>query len=266
MFFILSKTIWFLIQPTSFLIFLGVVGIFLLWTKWAYIGKIVVTVCVLGLLILGLSPISNVMLLPLEERFSRPDLSQMPEHIDGIIVLGGASDTTVLKARKILALNEAGERFSETVLLAKRFPNAKIIFTGGTVAIWDKAIPEAASAGYFFREIGINPNRIILESKSRNTIENALFTKEIIKPKAGQKWLLVTSAFHMTRAVGCFRQVGISVIPWPVDYRTRGDEDYTSFFLVLSDGLRQADLASKEWVGLLAYWLTGKIPDIFPAP
>ena len=267
MFYILSKVIWFLIQPTSFMVILAVIGIILLRTSWQSTAKTLLTISTVSLLIMGFSPLGNIILLPLEERFPRIKLSELTEPPTGIIVLGGAASSGILKIRGTLSLNDSSERLTEAVFLARRFPNAKLVFTGGAGSLIHKTVfPEADSAEYYFRKMGIDPSRIILEDKSRNTRENALFTKKLIKPKKGEKWLLVTSAFHMSRSMGCFRQVNIPVIAWTVDYRTVGYSDRLAFFNSVSQGFSKIDLAMKEWIGLFAYWITGKIPELFPAP
>ena len=108
--------------------------------------------------------------------------------------------------------------------------------------------------------------RITLEDKSRDTLENARFTRELVQPRPGERWLLVTSAHHMPRSVGLFRSEGFSVEAYPVDYRTRGAIDLLRFFSTVGDGLRRTDTATREWVGLLVYRLTGRTAELFPAP
>ncbi len=265
MFYIASKIFWFIFQPTGFLIFLGFAGIILLWTRWKKSGRLAVTASVLGLMIVGLSPIGYMLLLPLEERFERVDLTKLGGPPTGIIVLGGVTDSTIAKARNSMTLNDRGERLTEAVVLAKRFPDARIVFSGGSGSIFSKYEPEAVSAGRYMEEMGVDKSRIILESKSRNTIENAKFSKQIINPKKGEKWLVITSAFHMSRSMGCFRTAGFDVYPWPVDYNTRGfREDIVKLPGVLSKGMLRTDIATKEWIGLVAYWLSGRTPELFP--
>jgi uncharacterized SAM-binding protein YcdF (DUF218 family) len=106
----------------------------------------------------------------------------------------------------------------------------------------------------------------VIESRSRTTRENALFSRRLVEPHEGERWLLVTSAWHMPRSVGCFRQAGFPVVPYPVDYRTRGPQDRWRTFSSLSEGLRRLDLATKEWIGLLGYRLAGYTDALFPGP
>jgi uncharacterized SAM-binding protein YcdF (DUF218 family) len=105
-----------------------------------------------------------------------------------------------------------------------------------------------------------------MEGRSRNTRENALFTREMVAPKAGERWLLVTSAFHMPRAIGCFRAVGFELEAFPVDYRTEGDASDVRPFQHMFNGMQLTDLAMKEWIGLVAYRLAGYTTDLLPRP
>ena len=159
-------------------------------------------------------------------------------------------------------LNEAAERITATVELARKYPNARIIFTGGNASLFDNATPEAAIAVRLFVALGISPDRITAEEQSRNTIENAVFSELIAQPKPGERWLLVTSASHMPRAMAVFRAADFPVEAYPVDYRTRGLGDAMRPFPSVAFGLAQTDLAMHEWTGLLAYRLTGKTEGI----
>ena len=129
---------------------------------------------------------------------------------------------------------------------------------------------EAEGAESLLTALGVPRERLILEAKSRDTYENAVFLKgELAKQGAlgpGTRWLLITSAYHMPRAIGAFRQAGFDIEAWPVDYRTRGRADLTRPFDKVSEGLRRVDVATREWVGLLAYWLGGRSNALFPAP
>ena len=105
-----------------------------------------------------------------------------------------------------------------------------------------------------------------MERRSRNTLENAEFSKALVAPKAGERWLLVTSAFHMPRSVGLFRKAGFAVEPYPVDWRVGGRDDLLSFTNIALDGLGRTDAAMREWMGLIAYRATGKIDELLPGP
>jgi len=262
LFFYVSKLVWFAVQPSSLIAILLIGGLALaLWRRrW---GLRLVALGVLAYVIAGFSPLGHWLMMPLEDRFARPELNAP---VDGIIVLGGAVDTLVSKGRGVTALNEAAERLTAGAALARRFPDARLLFSGGSGEIFFEGTTEAAGAKRLFARLGIAPERLVLEDRSRNTAENAAFTRDLVQPQPGERWLLVTSAFHMPRAVGCFRAVGFAVTPWPVDYRTSGGDDFWRFFPRASEGLRRVDLAAKEWAGLFAYSITGRTSAFLPGP
>lgn len=264
MFFLLSKILGFFTVPSNLLIILALLGVLLLGTRFARAGRRLLIGSVIALAMIGLSPLGNLLIIPLEERF--PPWNESQGGPDGIIVLGGSISADVSAARNIVALNESAERVTVVAELARRYPAARIIFTGGDASLIFKQDSEAQFAGRLFESFGVPPSRVVIEDRSRNTIENALFTKDLVNLQPGQRWLLVTSAYHMPRAMGVFRKVGFPVEAYPADWRTRGVEDAWYPFGVVSDGLRRTDTAVREWVGLVAYWLTGRSSELFPGP
>ena len=268
MFFLAAKILGFFALPSNILIALGLLGIVLMATRFARAGRRLAVTALVLIAIAGLSPLGNALILPLEERFPAYDLSRDAARgaPTGIISLGGAFDTVVSPVRHEVGLNEAAERMTAMAELARRFPNARIVFSGGSGRLIFNGATEAELAERLFLSFGIAKERITLEDKSRDTDENALFTRDILKPKPGERWLLVTSAHHMPRAVGVFRAAGFPVEAFPVDYRTRGAIDIARPFSTLGDGLRRTDTAAREWVGLLAYRLSGRTTELFPAP
>ncbi len=264
MFFTLSKILGFFAFASNFLIAIGLIGLVLLSTRFARLASWLVVTSLVLIAVAGLSPLGNVLILPLEQRFPPWDASRGPP--DGIVTLGGMISPDVSSARGAVALNEAAERITATAELARSYPNARIILSGGTNAlIFDGAI-EAVFAVRQLEALGVPHDRITAEEQSRNTIENAVFSRLIANPKPGERWLLVTSAYHMPRAMGVFRTAGFPVEAYPVDWRTRGPADRVRPFELLGDGLRRTDTAVHEWIGLVAYWLTGKTGSLFPAP
>ena len=264
MFYVLSKIVFFVIAPSHFvLIVLGVGALLLVFSARQRLGRWLVCSGFAGLVILGFSPIGNVLLYPLEERFPAPE-NVTSKTYDGIILLGGFEDGGISKRRETLALIDAAERLSETVRLARKLPNTKVIFTGGAGSIFLEAIDAGGAVGQYLRDVGIQADRIVVENQSRNTWENAIFTRDLIKPAAGARFLLVTSAWHMPRAMGIFRKVGFKVDAYPVDYRTASEHDLTRPFSALANGLKRVDRAAKEWIGLVAYWGSGRSSALFP--
>jgi uncharacterized SAM-binding protein YcdF (DUF218 family) len=263
MFFILSKVFGFFATFSNFVIAFGVLGVLLLATRFARAGRRLVVASLVLLAVAGLSPLGNMLILTLEQRFPAWD----PSHgaPDGIVILGGAVTPDVALARTDVALNEAAERMTAAVELARRYPAARMVFSGGDASLAFGS-SEAEAAERFFERQGLPPGRIAMENKARNTVENVAFSMAMETPKPGERWLVVTSAYHMPRAIGVFRKAGFAVEAYPVDWRTRGLEDAWRPFGSVGDGLRRTDTAAREWVGLAIYWLTGKTSELFPSP
>lgn len=264
MFFVASKILGFFALPSNLLIALGVLGLMLVPTGWSRAGRRLIAASMLLTALFGLSPLGNALILPLEDRFPAWDPARGAP--DGIVVLGGAIDELVSNARGDVELNEAAERMTAAVALARRYPAARLVFSGGSGHLLLRGGTEAEVAVRLLQSLGVAPGRITAEDRSRTTAENAVLTKELVDPKPSERWLLVTSAHHMPRAMGVFRQVGFAVEPYPVDWRTRGREDLARPFASVADGLRRTDIAMREWVGLVAYRLSNRTADLFPGP
>jgi uncharacterized SAM-binding protein YcdF (DUF218 family) len=262
-FFFLSKTLGFMLLPTNFLIGAGVLGAIL--SVLVSIGRRLLIASVVLLAICGFSPLGNWLLYPLEQRF--PPWDAAHGEPDGIIVLGGSIETEVSAAHGGAAFTHAADRIIATAALARQYPNARILFSGGNAnLVSDDTAKEADYAITVFESLGIARERLTTERRSRNTQENAEFSKAIANPGAGERWLLVTSAYHMPRSVGLFRKAGFAVEPYPVDWRLGRDGDRLRFSVVAVEGLERTDLAVREWIGLIAYWATGKIDLLLPGP
>jgi uncharacterized SAM-binding protein YcdF (DUF218 family) len=264
MFFVVSKILAFFTLPSNFLISIGIVGVLLLLTRLTRLASWLIVSSVVLIAIAGLSPLGNVLILPLEQRFPPWDASRGAPA--GIVVLGGAVVADVSLERGSVALGGAAERVTAAAELARRYPDARIIYAGGTAALFTDDPPEAPVAVAELEALGVAHERITAEEQSRNTVENAVFSRLIAAPQPGERWLLVTSAHHMPRAMGVFRAAGFPVEPYPVDYRTRGPRDALRPFNVLAEGLAVTDIAVREWLGLLAYRLTGRTTELFPGP
>ncbi len=263
MFFTIAKTVGFFLQPSALLALLILGSAIALRVGRVRLGTRLVTAAAM-IVFASLSPLPNILTLPLEQRFPRASLDGPA--IYGIIVLGGGEDAYVARARQVHALTDAGERVSEAVALAHRLPNARIVFSGGSADIAGGGPTEASAVVAMWTDMGIARERIVAEDKSRDTFENAAFTRDLLQLEKGQRWLLVTSATHMPRAMGIFRKAGFVVEAWPVDYRTAGWADAGRLFYVPADGLRRLDLVTREYLGLVAYRLTGRTDDLWPRP
>jgi len=261
MFFTLSKLLGFFALPSNALISIGLVGLVLLCTRYTRLASWLIVTSLVLIAVAGLSPLGNALILPLEQRFPAWDASRgAPE---GIILLGGMISPDVSSARDTVALNEAAERITATAELARRYPDARIVMTGGSGALIFDEGAEAIFAVRQLEALGVGYERITAEEQSRNTVENAVFSRLVANPKPGERWLLVTSAYHMPRAMGVFRAAGFPVEAYPVDWRTRGPGDLTRLFSSLSDGLQRTDTAAHEWVGLFAFGPQARRPRCF---
>ena len=229
MFFVLSKTLGYMLMPTNFLIGVGFVGAILLLTRFASLGRKLVMAAVLLLVICGLSPLGNLLLYPLEQRFP-PWKAGAGAPPDGIVVLGASIEADLSAAHGTPVVRSAPDRIIAAAALAHRYPNARILFTGGSANLISNDAREADFAGAIFESLGIAKSRLIMERASRNTLENAQFSKALVAPKEGERWLLVTSAFHMPRSVGLFRKAGFAVEAYPVDWRVGGRGDLIEVF------------------------------------
>jgi len=223
-----------------------------------------VIAAVLLLVICGLSPLGNLLLYPLESRFPAWDASRGAP--DGIVVLGGSIEPNLSAAHGAAVVSGASDRIIAAVALAYRYPNARVVFSGGSGNLVSNDAREADFAGAIFESLGISKSRLIMERHSRNTVENAEFSKALVAPKQGERWLMVTSAFHMPRSVGLFRKAGFAVEPYPVDWRVGGRSDLFALNNIALDGLGRTDTAMREWMGLIAYRATGKIDELLPGP
>jgi uncharacterized SAM-binding protein YcdF (DUF218 family) len=264
MFFSLSKILGFFTVPSNAVAMLCALGVLLLATRFRKAGSRILIFGVVLLLVLGFSPLSSWLLLPLTERF--PAWSAAGRPPDGIIVLGGAIDPEISQARGSPEMDGAAERIVAMLQLARRYPAARIVFSGGSANLIETPVPEAPIAGDLLEDFGIPPSRIVLESESRTTAENATLTRALVSPKPGERWLLVTSAYHMPRSIGVFRKAGFDAEAYPVDWRTRGWSDGLTPLTMLSAGLSRIDVAAHEWIGLIAYRVTGRTSELFPAP
>jgi uncharacterized SAM-binding protein YcdF (DUF218 family) len=263
-FFVLSKTIGYLAMPSNLLMAIGLVGLVLLFTRFRRLASWLIVTSLVLMALVGYSPLGRILLRPLEERFPPWDASRGAP--DGLVVLGGAISPDISVAHGVVALNGAAERVTVTAELAHRYPNARIIFTGGTASLDPTAPLEAPLAVKEFEALGVAHGRITAEEQSRNTIENAVFSRLLADPKPGERWLLVTSAAHMPRAIAAFRATGFPVEAYPVNWHTRRKDNASELFTSFVGGLAMTDYAVHEWMGLAVYRLTGKTSELFPAP
>jgi len=264
MFFPLSKIFWLVAEPVGLLVVVALVGVGLGLSRYAHAGRLLMVGASLGLGLCLLTPLGALLMNPLEARFPLPP-PDMPAP-SGIIVLGGSTSLARTEASGQVVLAMDASRLTAGVELARRYPGARLVFTGGSGNSAQPEPSEACGAHRLWQALGVPESQMLFEARSRNTWENAVLTRDLVDPKPSETWLLVTSAWHMPRSVGIFRRVGFSVIPYPVDRHSLGGGRDWWAQPNMFDRLFMLDMSVREWIGLLAYHLTGKTDELFPGP
>ncbi|QJF51862.1 YdcF family protein [Roseobacter ponti] len=260
LFLIAGKAVWFFLRPETLLLLLFALPLFLLWRGRVAGARRWLTVGLCAAIISGAVPVGNLVLNPLERAYpARPQVANPA----GIIVLGGMEDLSPAYTGRMAQVNDAGERLIVATELARRFPEAVVLYSGGQLALApvDKGAFEIGPD--ILRRLGLPENRLLVEGRSRSTAENATFSRALVPDQDERPWLLVTSAFHMPRALGSFCAAGWrNLTPWPVDYR--GGELLENIGWDLAGHLHALNTGVKEWIGLLAYRQTGRTGSFFP--
>lgn len=260
--FIISKLYWMLAQPLSLAFFLIVFGLLAAALRFRRMATTLTVGAAILLFVTLFTTTGSVLLQGLEARFPRP--ASEPSDLRCMIVLGGGFETEVTTARGGFEINQAGDRFIEALRLAQAHPQARILVSGGDGSLSGSYEGDAAVSGRFFTTFGIAEDRLISETQSRTTFENVVNTRILLEKQGLSRCLLVTSAFHMPRAVGLFRKLGLDVVPWPTDYRTSGRTRLGLDFTQPALNAQQTTTALREWNGLLGYYLAGRTHAFYP--
>jgi len=259
LFFWMSKLIWLVISPDMLLVFLAASGWVAFYAGAVKKAGIMFTFLVLFMGAITVLPLGQWMLSPLENRFPvNPDL---PEDVAGIIMLGGSENAYKSRLWGQYELSGAAERYLGFISLARRYPDAVHLFTGGSGNFTRPDDKDAHVAGLVFKTLGLDG--VVFEEMSRNTYENGMFSKALAKPKPGEHWVLVTTSYHMPRALGVFEKLGWQVIAYPVDHYTYAGEKL-GLTLNFGGNLNLLTKGVREWVGLCAYYISGKTSALFP--
>lgn len=253
MFFVLSKTLGLLADPALLALASASLALVLRWRGlWPRLGRALALASVLILLAFGCGVVADGLLRPLEQVHRRPT-GPVPSPA-AIVVLAGLLELQTLPGA-FYEMSSAADRVVEGIRLARRFPRALLVMSGGSGDLFRSARPEALVLGRLARELGIPAERLRLERESRNTHENARYTAKLLRDLEGPV-LLVTSAFHMPRSVACFAKAGRRVVPWPADSR-RVDRGHWESWVPRPAHLERSALALREYVGLVAYRIAG---------
>jgi len=261
MFFLLSKLFGGLVSPAVWLA-IAILGAGLATiARRKRLAVVLQGLSVVLVVLFGIFPCANWLAIPLEDRFSaNPPL---PDEVAGIIALGGTERVEQSAAWGQPVLSDPGP-IAALVALGRRYPAATLVFTGGIHARSDRRVGETTIVRDFLSDLGADSRSIVYEDRARNTLENATLALELVKPKPGERWILVCQAIGMPRAVSVFRQAGWNVIPYPAGYLTNGQRG-TDLSFDLIGGLSLAAVALHEWVGLIAYRIMGYTDALFPA-
>ena len=260
MLYAVSRVVGGIIQPSSLILIVLVTAIMSLVIRPTRTARSAAAISIVLLAACAWTPLGTWLISPLESRFPRRPL---PDNITGIVVLGGAFDLSESDSHNIVEFNYRAERMTAFAGLARRYPRASLIFSGGTASLTGSGLTEAALAKRLFVDLGIPLDRVTFEDRSRNTRENALFTRRLVHLRPSDTWLLVTSAADMPRAVGSFRAIRWNVTAVPVDFHSRQSSWSTPGLI---DGLREIDWSTHEWIGLVYYYIRGWTPQLFPKP
>ena len=254
LFFWASKLLWLLIKPESLLLIAFSAGFLLLWLCKTEIAKRILGGVLVAMLMIGFFPLGEWLLYPLESRYPH---NVEPEQVDGIVALSGALDPMGTKVWDQVVAGGAAERNFAFVRLANKYPDARLVYTGGASSMTYQQYKAADAAKRLYAELGLDIDRILFERESRNTAESAVNVKRLVNPKLDEKWMLLTTGWHMPRSVGVFCKVGWQVIPYPVDFQTKPGH-LLRIGWDFADHMRDLNTAVKEWVGLFAYALLGR--------
>lgn len=253
--FVLSKLLAFVTQPLSWVALVLLAGVLML-RRWPRMGHRLCTLALLTLLVQGWMGPPTALLHHLESRYPARDTLPDAERYAGVVVLGGALELPDLwEAHGQPALNGAAERMTAPLELLQRHAHLQLLFTGGHGQLLGQGLSEAQRAAWFYRTMGVPAQRLLLESASRNTHENAVLSAALPGVDKTRPWLLVTSAWHMPRAMATFEKAGWNVTAYPVDFTTARTVDWTAY--ALSHGLWE--MALHEYLGLLVYRLSGRL-------
>ncbi len=256
--FIVSKLLSFLVQPLAWVALLMLLSMVWMTRRPFAARRALLLALVLGLLV-GWLPLADALMRPLENRNPAPAdvVAGQLKAYAGVVVLGGAIESAdIWRAHGQVPLNGAAERMTAPVALLQQQPNLRMIFTGGDGELWPQGMSEAALAQRFFTGMGVAGGRVQYEDKSRTTYENAVLSAALPNVDKAQRWLLLTSAWHMPRSLAAFRAAGWNVTPYPVDYRTGDSTPWNKYSL--AHGALRWQMLLHEYLGWLAYTLAGR--------
>jgi uncharacterized SAM-binding protein YcdF (DUF218 family) len=262
--FYISKFLGPFSDPRTALYAALVAGVLALWTPWKRAARLVLTATLVIGFVLGSAPLGAIAINWIEGIVPPP--ARLPERVDGIVVLGGDVNSRMMRLRPATPGSNPSRQIAFADL-ARRYPDARLVYSGGSGQVLDRSDTDADGARLLLPMLGLDPARVLFEDRSRNTHENAVYALELAAPRPGETWLLVTSAFHMPRSLASFRKAGWDVIPYPVGYLTAPEPADGWFPALTFDGrMSHLAIAMREIAGFAYYYATGRTDSFVPTP
>ena len=258
--FYLSKILWLILNPFNIFIFITLLSIFLYFIKLRRLSLIIFLINFVFIALISFLPIGSYLIYNIEKEYH--SYIKPPDQVDGILILGGATNPLLYNEYHQISLNGSSERLVESVFIIKKFDKAKVIFSGGSGLVNRPDLDHAQVAKSFYKKIGIETNKITFEDESRNTYENIIYSKKIANPKINENWLLITSASHMKRALLIADKNNWKLIPYAVDFKNIKNFKFIPNLKLLKN-LNTFQQGSHEWLGLISYYLMGRTTKVF---
>ena len=258
--FVLSKILWNFFNPINIILFAFLFGLIFRWIKLNQLSKTMFILSFLLFFISGIISTGSYLTFLLEKKYH--DKLDFPDNIEGIIILGGATNPYLSKEYDQIIVNGSAERLIESTFLIKKYPNAKIYFAGGSGSLNFPNLSHSTIAKKFYENYNINTENFFFDYKSRNTYENILYAKEKFNPKKNENWIVITSAFHLNRAISIGEKLDWKLLPYGTDYRVPKKFKW-KISLDFIDNLSNFKFASHEWTGLIAYYMMGRSSKIY---
>ena len=258
--FYLSKILWLILNPFNIFIFVTLLSIFLYFVKLRRLSLIIFLINFVFIALISFLPIGSYLIYNIEKEYH--SYIKPPDHVDGILILGGATNPLLFNEYDQISLNGSSERLVESVFIIKKFYMAKVIFSGWSGILNWPDFDHAQVAKSFYNKIGIEIDKITFEDNSRNTYENIIYSKKIANPKINENWLLITSASHMKRALLIADKNNWDLIPYAVDFKNIKEFKLIPNLNLLSN-LNSFQQGSHEWLGLVSYYLMGRTDKVF---
>jgi len=254
----LSKLVSVSLQPLTWVATVLLVGVVLLSLRsrrpqvW---GRNLCVTATVFLFFLGWQSLPEALIRVLEDKYAPPSTNL--SGYAGMVVLGGAFKLPDGRRHDLPALGRAGDRVVAPLPIVSHYRHMRIVFTGGDGSVLNAGEAESEVAKVFFANMGLDMSRVLFESRSRNTFENATLGRDLPGIDIRQPWLLVTSASHMPRALATFQKAGWNVAPYPVDYYSAHKTRWLSYSLM--QGIEAWEIVLHEYVGRVAYRLSGRL-------